>query len=146
MKPNISYLAKVRNIEEEEHAAAEEAPRLTTGEHAQRISAPRTAHPGAPHLPRHHQRPGEAHRGQGAPRLVRPHFHRRGHRRVRVGCILYLFSKGIGVWGLNKTVDWHGTSPTSCGGGIGHAGTLISAVLLLFRQRWRMAVNAPRRP
>ena len=59
-----------------------------------------------------------------------------------VGCILYLFSKGIGVWGLNKTVDWAWDITNFVWWvGIGHAGTLISAVLLLFRQKWRMAVN-----
>ena len=52
-----------------------------------------------------------------------------------VGCILYLFSKGIGVWGLNKTVDWAWDITNFVWWvGIGHAGTLISAVLLLFRQ------------
>ena len=59
-----------------------------------------------------------------------------------IGCILYLFSKGIGVWGLNKTVDWAWDITNFVWWvGIGHAGTLISAVLLLFRQRWRMAIN-----
>ncbi|HNI05934.1 MAG TPA: hydrogenase, partial [Flavobacteriales bacterium] len=59
-----------------------------------------------------------------------------------VGCILYLFSKGIGTWGLNKTVDWAWDITNFVWWvGIGHAGTLISAVLLLFRQKWRMAVN-----
>ncbi|MCB0815244.1 MAG: hydrogenase, partial [Flavobacteriales bacterium] len=59
-----------------------------------------------------------------------------------VGCILYLLGKGIGVWGLNKTVDWAWDITNFVWWvGIGHAGTLISAVLLLFRQRWRMAIN-----
>jgi molybdopterin-containing oxidoreductase family membrane subunit len=59
-----------------------------------------------------------------------------------IGCILYLFSKGVGVWGLNKTVDWAWDITNFVWWvGIGHAGTLISAVLLLFRQRWRMAIN-----
>ncbi|MCB0772604.1 MAG: polysulfide reductase NrfD, partial [Flavobacteriales bacterium] len=59
-----------------------------------------------------------------------------------VGCILYLISKGIGVWGLNKTINWAWDITNFVWWvGIGHAGTLISAVLLLFRQRWRMAVN-----
>ncbi|MBL7964225.1 MAG: polysulfide reductase NrfD [Flavobacteriales bacterium] len=58
------------------------------------------------------------------------------------GCILYLISKGVGVWGLNKTVDWAWDITNFVWWvGIGHAGTLISAVLLLFRQRWRMAIN-----
>ena len=59
-----------------------------------------------------------------------------------VGCILYLLAKGVGVWGLNKTVDWAWDITNFVWWvGIGHAGTLISAVLLLFRQRWRMAIN-----
>lgn len=49
---------------------------------------------------------------------------------------------GIGVWGLNKTVGW-GWAITNFVWwvGIGHAGTLISAILLLFRQGWRTGVN-----
>ena len=59
-----------------------------------------------------------------------------------VGCIMYLISKGIGTWGLNKTVDWAWDITNFVWWvGIGHAGTLISAVLLLFRQKWRMAIN-----
>lgn len=59
-----------------------------------------------------------------------------------VGCIIYLLSNGIGSWGLNKTVDWAWDITNFVWWvGIGHAGTLISAVLLLFRQKWRMAVN-----
>lgn len=59
-----------------------------------------------------------------------------------VGCILYLIGTGIGVWGLNKTVGWAWDITNFVWWvGIGHAGTLISAVLLLFRQRWRMAIN-----
>ena len=59
-----------------------------------------------------------------------------------IGCIFYLIGTGIGVWGLNKTVGWAWDITNFVWWvGIGHAGTLISAVLLLFRQRWRMAVN-----
>ena len=59
-----------------------------------------------------------------------------------VGCIMYLFSKGIGVWGLNKTVDWAWDITNFVWWvGIGHAGTLISAILLLFRQKWRLSIN-----
>jgi len=49
---------------------------------------------------------------------------------------------GIGTFGLNKTVGW-GWCITNFVWwiGIGHAGTLISAILLLFRQRWRTGVN-----
>ncbi|MCW8982311.1 MULTISPECIES: NrfD/PsrC family molybdoenzyme membrane anchor subunit [Altibacter] len=59
-----------------------------------------------------------------------------------VGCIIYTVSTGIGVWGLNKTVNWAWDITNFVWWvGIGHAGTLISAVLLLFRQKWRMAIN-----
>jgi Ni/Fe-hydrogenase subunit HybB-like protein len=49
---------------------------------------------------------------------------------------------GIGLWGLNKTVGWAWDITNFVWWvGIGHAGTLISAILLLFRQRWRMSIN-----
>ena len=56
-----------------------------------------------------------------------------------IGCIIYTVSTGIGTWGLNKTVGWAWDITNFVWWvGIGHAGTLISAVLLLFRQKWRM--------
>lgn len=59
-----------------------------------------------------------------------------------VGAILYLIGTGIGTWGLNKTINWAWDITNFVWWvGIGHAGTLISAVLLLFRQKWRMAIN-----
>ncbi len=59
-----------------------------------------------------------------------------------IGCILYLLGTGVGTWGLNKTVGWAWDITNFVWWvGIGHAGTLISAVLLLFRQKWRMAIN-----
>jgi len=59
-----------------------------------------------------------------------------------LGCILYTIGRGIGTWGLNTTVDWAWDITNFVWWvGIGHAGTLISAVLLLFRQKWRMAIN-----
>lgn len=49
---------------------------------------------------------------------------------------------GIGEWGLNKTVNWAWDITNFVWWvGIGHAGTLISAVLLLFRQKWRSSIN-----
>jgi len=58
------------------------------------------------------------------------------------GCMAYTIGTGIGAWGLNKTVDWAWDITNFVWWiGIGHAGTLISAVLLLFRQKWRMAIN-----
>tara|TARA_Y100000589_G_scaffold317298_1_gene343166 strand:+ start:96059 stop:97447 length:1389 start_codon:yes stop_codon:yes gene_type:complete len=59
-----------------------------------------------------------------------------------IGQILYLLGTGVGVWGLNKTINWAWDITNFVWWvGIGHAGTLISAVLLLFRQKWRMAIN-----
>ncbi len=49
---------------------------------------------------------------------------------------------GIGEWGLNKTTGWAWDITNFVWWvGIGHAGTLISAVLLLFRQKWRTSIN-----
>ncbi|SFB82881.1 prokaryotic molybdopterin-containing oxidoreductase family, membrane subunit [Parapedobacter composti] len=54
----------------------------------------------------------------------------------------YTFWTGIGAWGLNKTVGWAwDITDFVWWVGIGHAGTLISAVLLLFRQNWRNSIN-----
>jgi molybdopterin-containing oxidoreductase family membrane subunit len=56
--------------------------------------------------------------------------------------ILYLMSTGVGVWGLNHPVMWGWAIINFVWWiGIGHAGTLISAVLFLLRQRWRTSIN-----
>ena len=59
-----------------------------------------------------------------------------------VWAVGYQIATGIGTWGLNRTVGW-GFDITNFvfWVGIGHAGTLISAVLLLFRQKWRTSIN-----
>ena len=59
-----------------------------------------------------------------------------------VFCVLWTIWFGIGTWNLNRTINW-GWDITNFVWwvGIGHAGTLISAILLLFRQRWRTGVN-----
>jgi molybdopterin-containing oxidoreductase family membrane subunit len=59
-----------------------------------------------------------------------------------VFCILWTIWHGIGTWNLNRTIGW-GWDITNFVWwiGIGHAGTLISAILLLFRQKWRTGVN-----
>jgi Ni/Fe-hydrogenase subunit HybB-like protein len=56
--------------------------------------------------------------------------------------IVYLIITGVGVWGLNDQVDWAWDITNFVFWiGIGHAGTLISAILCLFKQKWRTAVN-----
>jgi Ni/Fe-hydrogenase subunit HybB-like protein len=50
--------------------------------------------------------------------------------------------QGIGTWGENRTVGWAFEITTFVWWiGIGHAGTFISAILLLFRQKWRNSIN-----
>ncbi len=59
-----------------------------------------------------------------------------------IGCLAYTIGIGVGAWGSNNGVDWAWDITNFVWWiGIGHAGTLISAVLLLFRQKWRMAIN-----
>ncbi len=54
----------------------------------------------------------------------------------------YLFVEGVGIWGLNNPVGWGFAIVNFVWWiGIGHAGTLISAILLLFRQEWRTSIN-----
>ncbi len=56
--------------------------------------------------------------------------------------VSYQIATGIGVWGLNKTVGWaFDITNFVFWVGIGHAGTLISAILFLFRQKWRTSIN-----
>jgi Ni/Fe-hydrogenase subunit HybB-like protein len=56
--------------------------------------------------------------------------------------ILYLFVRGIGIWGVNVPVAWGFAIINFVWWiGIGHAGTLISAILLLMRQTWRTSIN-----
>ena len=55
---------------------------------------------------------------------------------------VYVISTGLGVWGMNQTVGWGFPIATFVFWvGIGHAGTLISAILFLFRQKWRSSLN-----
>ena len=58
---------------------------------------------------------------------------------ISVGWLVW---EGIGVWGLNQPVGWaFDITNFVFWIGIGHAGTLISAVLFLFRQKWRTSIN-----
>jgi molybdopterin-containing oxidoreductase family membrane subunit len=54
----------------------------------------------------------------------------------------WLFWEGVGIWGLNNPVGWGWAIVNFVFWvGIGHAGTLISAILFLFRQKWRTSIN-----
>ncbi len=56
--------------------------------------------------------------------------------------IAYLFLKGVGIWGINIPVGWGFAIVNFVWWiGIGHAGTLISAILLLLKQTWRTSIN-----
>ena len=58
------------------------------------------------------------------------------------GCVGHLIMKGTGVWGNNNPVYWGWPIVNFVFWvGIGHAGTLISAILFLFRQNWRTSIN-----
>ena len=61
---------------------------------------------------------------------------------VLLGMVVYLISTGIGVWGNTSPVFWGWDIVNFVFWvGIAHAGTLISAILFLLRQRWRTSVN-----
>ena len=56
--------------------------------------------------------------------------------------VFLVFTRGIGIWGVNTTVVWgFAIADYVWWIGIGNAGTLISAMLLLMRQKWRAATN-----
>lgn len=61
---------------------------------------------------------------------------------VSLLCVVYLISTGVGVWGLNHPIGWAWDITNFVFWiGIGHAGTLISAILFLARQKWRTSIN-----
>lgn len=56
--------------------------------------------------------------------------------------VTYLLLKGVGIWGVNVPVAWGFAIANFVWWiGIGHAGTLISAILLLLKQQWRTSIN-----
>jgi Ni/Fe-hydrogenase subunit HybB-like protein len=56
--------------------------------------------------------------------------------------LTYLVFKGVGIWGINQPVAWAFAITNFVWWiGIGHAGTLISAILLLLKQEWRTSIN-----
>jgi len=61
---------------------------------------------------------------------------------VLLCAMTYLLAVGIGIWGVNIPVAWGFAIVNFVWWiGIGHAGTLISAILLLLRQQWRTSIN-----
>jgi len=59
-----------------------------------------------------------------------------------VVAVTITIARGIGMWGNNVPVCWgYGIINFVWWIGIGHAGTLISAILLLFQQKWRTSIN-----
>jgi Ni/Fe-hydrogenase subunit HybB-like protein len=61
---------------------------------------------------------------------------------VGLVAVVYQMATGVGTWGLNRTVGWaFDITNFVFWIGIGHAGTLISAILFLLRQRWRTSVH-----
>jgi molybdopterin-containing oxidoreductase family membrane subunit len=58
------------------------------------------------------------------------------------GAVVYLLWKGVGIWGIDIPVAWGFAIVNFVWWiGIGHAGTLISAILLLLHQKWRQSIN-----
>src|ERR671915_2296308 len=56
--------------------------------------------------------------------------------------VAYLIAVGVGIWGINQPVAWGFAIVNFVWWiGIGHAGTLISAILLLLQQEWRTSIN-----
>ncbi len=63
-------------------------------------------------------------------------------RAVLLGSIVKLVATGVGVWGNQNTVGWAwDITGFVFWIGIGHAGTLISAILFLLKQKWRTGIN-----
>ncbi len=61
---------------------------------------------------------------------------------VFLASIGYLLATGVGIWGINQPVAWgFAIANVVWWIGIGHAGTFISAFLLLLRQKWRTSIN-----
>ena len=61
---------------------------------------------------------------------------------VLMAAVTYLFLMGVGIWGINIPIGWGFAIINFVWWiGIGHAGTLISAILLLLKQSWRNSIN-----
>ena len=58
------------------------------------------------------------------------------------GAVAWLITKGVGIWGINIPIGWGFAIVNFVWWiGIGHAGTLISAILFLLNQKWRTSIN-----
>ena len=81
--------------------------------------------------------------GRRRPGLVGDDQHHGFASWLMLGAMLtYLVARGIGVWGNNSPAGWAWDITNFVWWiGIGHAGTLISAILFLLRQKWRTAIN-----
>ena len=63
-----------------------------------------------------------------------------GFSKLAIG---YLIGKGVGIWGINIPIGWGFAIVNFVWWiGIGHAGTLISAILFLLNQKWRTSINS----
>src|SRR5580704_10937050 len=61
---------------------------------------------------------------------------------VLFGALSWLIVKGVGIWGINIPIGWGFAIVNFVWWiGIGHAGTLISAILYLLNQKWRTSIN-----
>jgi Ni/Fe-hydrogenase subunit HybB-like protein len=61
---------------------------------------------------------------------------------VLFGSLAWLIIKGVGIWGINVPIGWGFAIVNFVWWiGIGHAGTLISAILYLLNQKWRTSIN-----
>ena len=151
-KPRTSYLTRLRNPNPRMAAVLQREGRWGMSDTATTtVQAPReaTGRTRAAAVPRHSDadfghRQGVANRGRAAATLVVDRLWDSVLSLLGLGVFaaVYLISTGVGVWGLNQPVGWaFDITNFVFWVGIGHAGTLISAILLLFRQKWRTSIN-----
>ena len=149
-RPRTTYLASLRNPNPELEPATTRG-----GARERRVTDGFDTHPAlvlqnaaAGHRARSHVRVDHEQDQLGRPDEV-PAVRVGGHDRDRVPVpelllvsVGYLFVKGIGIWGNNVPVGWAFDIINFVWWiGIGHAGTLISAILLLLKQDWRTSIN-----
>ena len=148
-RPRTTYLAGVRNPNPELEAterSADDSVRPDRARRARSSSSRRAARASSPGT-----RFASVTDKISAIVLTRPDAERlvRRLRASRFCCsmlllvaIAYLLVEGVGIWGINIPVGWGFDIVNFVWWiGIGHAGTLISAILLLLRQKWRTSIN-----